>query len=67
MTEQKNKKTFFSHRVEECMHSLYVMANRLTRNSADAEDLMADAVTKAWSASFMVTAELVMWEPIHSI
>lgn len=32
------------------MHSLYAMANRLTRNSADAEDLVADAVTKAWCA-----------------
>jgi len=32
------------------MHSLYVTANRLTRNSADAEDLVADAVTKAWLA-----------------
>ena len=50
MTEQKNKKTFFSQRIEETMHSLYVVANRLTRNSADAEDLVADAVTKAWLA-----------------
>ena len=32
------------------MHSLYVMAKRLTRNSADAEDLVADAVAKAWTA-----------------
>lgn len=50
MTEQKNKKTFFSQRIEETMHSLYAVANRLTRNSADAEDLVADAVTKAWTA-----------------
>ena len=39
MTEQNNKKAFFSQRIEEMMNSLYAMANRLTRNSADAEDL----------------------------
>ena len=50
MTDQKNKKTFFSHRIEETMNSLYVMANRLTKNNADSEDLVADAVTKAWLA-----------------
>ena len=50
MTDQKNKKTFFSHRIEETMNSLYVMANRLTKNNADAEDLVADAVSKAWLA-----------------
>lgn len=32
------------------MHSLYTVANRLTRNSTDAEDLVAEAVTKAWTA-----------------
>ena len=31
------------------MQSLYAVALRLTRNSADAEDLVADSVTKAWS------------------
>ena len=50
MTEQEDLKIFFSQLIEELMHSLYVMANRLTRNSADAEDLVADAVTKAWLA-----------------
>ncbi len=50
MTEQNNKKAFFSQRIEEMMNSLYAMANRLTRNSTDAEDLVADAVVKAWSA-----------------
>ena len=50
MTEQNNKKAFFSQRIEEMMNSLYAMANRLTRNSADAEDLVADAVVKAWTA-----------------
>jgi RNA polymerase sigma-70 factor (ECF subfamily) len=50
MTDQKNKKRFFSQRIEEMMNSLYAMANRLTRNSTDAEDLVADAVVKAWTA-----------------
>lgn len=50
MTEQNNKKTFFSQRIEEMMNSLYAMANRLTRNNADAEDLVSDAVVKAWTA-----------------
>jgi RNA polymerase sigma-70 factor (ECF subfamily) len=50
MTEQNNKKAFFSQRIEEMMNSLYAMANRLTRNCTDAEDLVADAVVKAWTA-----------------
>lgn len=32
------------------MGSLYALALRLTRNEADAEDLVADSVVKAWSA-----------------
>lgn len=32
------------------MDSLYGLARRLTRNPSDAEDLVAEAVTKAWSA-----------------
>lgn len=32
------------------MRSLYNLALRLTCNNADAEDLVADAVTKAWAA-----------------
>ena len=32
------------------MNPLFSMAKRLTRNSTDAEDLVADAVTKAWMA-----------------
>lgn len=43
-------KNDFSSRIEENMDSLYALAMRLTRNSADAEDLVADAVMKAWSA-----------------
>ena len=43
-------KTWFSHQVEEHTDSLYGYAFRLTRNRADAEDLVAESVTKAWSA-----------------
>ncbi len=43
-------KAWFSRSVEACMDSLYGLAMRLTRNGADAEDLVADAVARAWSA-----------------
>lgn len=50
MTEQESLKSFFSHGIKENMDGLYGMARRLTRNDADAEDLLAESVTKAWSA-----------------
>lgn len=50
MTKQEELKKLFSDRIAETMDSLYVMAKRLTRNQADAEDLVAEAVTKAWAA-----------------
>lgn len=43
-------KAWFSRGIEECMGSLYGLAVRLTRNSADAEDLVAESVAKAWTA-----------------
>lgn len=46
----QNAKAFFSDRVKECMDSLYGLAFHLTRNRADAEDLVAESVAKAWSA-----------------
>ena len=49
MTDQQTKAWFSGH-VEGCMNSLYGLAFRLTRNAADAEDLVGDAVVKAWSA-----------------
>ena len=49
MADQSDK-AYFSDGIEQCMDSLYGLALRLTRNSADAEDLVAEAVTKAWSA-----------------
>jgi len=43
-------KEFFSRSIEDTMDSLYGLALRLTRNPADAEDLVAESVAKAWSA-----------------
>ena len=43
-------KAWFSRSIEDCMDSLYGLALRFTRNGADAEDLVADSVAKAWSA-----------------
>lgn len=45
-----DKKQFFTKCVYDNMDSLYSVALRLTRNNADAEDLVAEATTKAWSA-----------------
>ena len=50
MTEDDDLKTFFSHGVEENMDALYGTALRLAATGADAEDLVAECVSKAWSA-----------------
>lgn len=50
MTERDDNLAFFSQGVEDCMDALYGAAIRLTRHSADAEDLVAEAVARAWSA-----------------
>ena len=50
MEEKEKLKTCFSDCVEHNMKSLYQFALRLTRNSADAEDLVAEAVARAWGA-----------------
>ena len=50
MTYDNELKSWFGQQVEENMGSLYAMAMRLSRNSTDAEDLVADSVIKAWSA-----------------
>jgi RNA polymerase sigma-70 factor (ECF subfamily) len=50
MSERDELKHYFSQCIEENMGPLYAMAQRLTANSADAEDLVADSVVKAWSA-----------------
>jgi len=49
MPQNNEVKKFFTTCVEENMPSLYAVALRLTRNSSDAEDLVAEAVIKAWS------------------
>ena len=50
MTDNNELKKEFSQHVEELTGSLYRLAFRLTKNKADAEDLVADAVTKAWTS-----------------
>lgn len=47
--EEARRRRFFQAEVERLMDRLYGTAVRLTRNRADAEDLVADALTKAWS------------------
>ena len=48
MTENNELKKQFSRNIEEMTGPLYRLASRLTFNSADAEDLVSEAVTKAW-------------------
>jgi len=50
MTAQEDIRTFFATGVGQNMDTLYSVALRLTRNPADAQDLVAEAVTKAWAA-----------------
>jgi RNA polymerase sigma-70 factor, ECF subfamily len=50
MTEDDDLKTFFSRGIEENMDAMYGTALRLAGSGADAEDLVAEAVSKAWSA-----------------
>lgn len=49
MTREEDK-AYFSRCVEDSMESLYGLARRLNKNNADAEDLVAESVTKAWAA-----------------
>jgi RNA polymerase sigma-70 factor (ECF subfamily) len=50
MPENNNIKAWFGQQIELHMDSLFALAMRLTRNATDAEDLVADSVSKAWSA-----------------
>jgi len=50
MTERDDNKAFFSRCMNEQMTSLFSVALRLTRNDANAEDLVAETATRAWSA-----------------
>jgi len=48
MTDQTDNQAFFSAAVSRLMDRLYGAAMRFTRNSADAEDLIAESLEKAW-------------------
>jgi RNA polymerase sigma-70 factor (ECF subfamily) len=50
MIDEEDTRAFFSRNVDENMDALYGSALRLARTGADAEDLVAEAVTKAWVA-----------------
>jgi len=50
MTGNADIKAFFSREIEENMDALYGTALRLAGAGADAEDLVAETVSKAWSA-----------------
>lgn len=50
MAGSNELKEYFSSCIGENTGSLYALALRLTRNAADAEDLVADTVIKAWAA-----------------
>ena len=49
MEDGGEDREFFRAEIERLMDRLYGTALRLTRNRADAEDLVAEAVTKAWA------------------
>jgi len=50
MTADESVKTWFSETVKDNMDALYGVALHLTCNRANAEDLVAETVIKAWSA-----------------
>jgi RNA polymerase sigma factor (sigma-70 family) len=49
MSDQSDKHAFFESAVSRMMDRLYGAAMRFTRNSSDAEDLMAESLEKAWN------------------
>ena len=50
MSEPQDNHAFFEAAVSRLMDRLYGAAMRFTRNASDAEDLMAEALEKAWNA-----------------
>jgi RNA polymerase sigma-70 factor (ECF subfamily) len=48
MQVEPDKRAFFEAKVSAMMERLYGTAMRFTRNAADAEDLVADTLIKAW-------------------
>ena len=49
LSEDSSCRRFFEGEVERLMDRLYGTALRLTRNGADAEDLVAETLAKAWA------------------
>ena len=50
MTDREATRREFSERVEAQLDALFGVALRLTGNTADAEDLVSEAVAKAWTS-----------------
>ena len=50
MNHETDKHAFFEAAVSRLMERLYGAAMRFTRNASDAEDLMAEALEKAWNS-----------------
>lgn len=50
MTGRDDNKAYFTRNIESNMDALYGIALRLAGQRADAEDLVADTVVKAWTA-----------------
>jgi RNA polymerase sigma-70 factor (ECF subfamily) len=50
MANTDSSRRFFSASIEDSMDALYGVALRMAGTPADAEDLVADAVAKAWTA-----------------
>lgn len=50
ISQLESIKQQFSSQIEDCMSSAYRLALRLTRHNADAEDLLAESIEKAWKA-----------------
>ncbi|HEY4485394.1 MAG TPA: sigma-70 family RNA polymerase sigma factor [Nitrospiria bacterium] len=49
MGSEADNSSFFEEQVLKHLNRLYAVASRLTKNPADAEDLVAESVTKAWA------------------
>jgi RNA polymerase sigma-70 factor (ECF subfamily) len=50
MTIRESIKEEFCRLIDDSMKSMYQLALRLTRNSTDAEDLVAESIASAWAA-----------------
>ncbi len=57
VTETQDRRQFFESRVSDLMDRMYGTAMRFTRDAANAEDLVADTLVKAWNG-FEALADL---------